>query len=153
MNRAIAALACALGLFAFSPIMASEVEGYVDTVSVGSDGLIRFTLKNIVVLNSSCQVAPRVWGLFPRSRSIHPKRRSNRCGISFWVQRMARPNYASGVRIPARSMSGRSTTSKELAQSRLPPRHKSTAHHSGLKDEQAQPLDSARRMHTPKIDS
>jgi len=42
-------------------IMASEVEGHVDPVSKGSDGLLRFTLKNKVVYNSSPQkqIQPR----------------------------------------------------------------------------------------------
>jgi hypothetical protein len=53
MKMAIAALACSIGLVASGPILASEVEGYVDTVMVGSDGLIRFTMKNYVVYNYS----------------------------------------------------------------------------------------------------
>ena len=114
MNRAIAALACALGLFASSPIMASEVEGYVDTVSVGSDGLIRFTLKNIVVLNFSLPSCAQSLGLVstfainPSETTKQPLRDivlgsadgktklrvwgSNTCAINVWPL-----NYVQGV--------------------------------------------------------
>lgn len=75
MNRAIAALACSLGLFVSGPIMASEVEGFIDTVSVSSDGLISFRLKNVVVYNSSLPTCAQPTGLVA-GFAIHPSETS-----------------------------------------------------------------------------
>lgn len=63
MNRAIAALAFSLGLCASGSTMASEVEGYIDTVSVGSNGIISFKLKNVVVYNYSLPTCAQTTGL------------------------------------------------------------------------------------------
>ena len=71
MNRAIAALACSLGLFASSPIMAAEIEGYIDTVSVGSDGMIKFTMKNFVTYNFSLPACAQQFGV-PYAFAINP---------------------------------------------------------------------------------
>lgn len=63
MNRAIAAVACSLGLLVSAPIMASEVEGYIDTVSIGESGAITFRLKNVVVYNYALPSCAQVTGL------------------------------------------------------------------------------------------
>lgn len=63
MNRAIAALACSIGLFVSGSTMASEIEGYIDTVSVGTDGTIKFTMKNLVVYNYSLPSCAQQFGI------------------------------------------------------------------------------------------
>lgn len=71
MNRAMLALACSLGLFASSPMMASDVEGYIDTVTVNSEGLVSFKLKNFVIYNYSLPFCAQQTG-FVTSFAIHP---------------------------------------------------------------------------------
>lgn len=63
MNRAIAALACSIGLFVSGSTMASEIEGYIDTVSIGTDGTIKFTMKNMVVYNYSLPSCAQQFGM------------------------------------------------------------------------------------------
>lgn len=114
MNRAIAALACSLGLLASAPIMAAEIEGYIDTVSVGSDGMIKFTMKNFVVYNYSMPACAQQFGVAsafainPSETTKQPLRDivmnsadgktklrvwgSNTCAISIWPL-----NYVQGV--------------------------------------------------------
>lgn len=63
MNRAMVAVALTLGLLASAHSMASEVEGNVDKVSVGENGLVTFSLKNLVVYNYTLPACAQPTGL------------------------------------------------------------------------------------------